>query len=285
MPQSILVTGATGRLGRLIVRRLIDLGQPVRAFTRRPEVALSIFGPNIEVAHGDFSEPDSLDHAFTSVDRILLLSPISDHLVRDQVAVIEAAERAGARRVVKISGSHWTIAPPGRSISGTAHAEVERYLAATDLESVAIRPNAWMQVSLPRHITSIKSGLPLSSAHGDAPVSYIDARDIADVAVHQLLARWVERTPLVITGSEALSIRDIAGLAARLAHRPVAVVPVGPRPLATAPIFEERAVSEFMTLIAEGRASELTDTVPRLLGRAPRTVEGFLSEHLEAVAS
>ena len=285
MPQSILVTGATGRLGRLIVKRLLDLDQPVRALTRRPEVASSLFGPKVEIAHGDFGDRDSLDHAFTSVDRVLLLSPISDHLVRDQVAVIDAAERSSARRVVKVSGSNWTIDPPGRSISGSAHAEVEQRLAQSDLEGAVLRPNAWMQVSLPRHIANITSGHPLSSAHGDAPVGYIDARDIADVAVHQLLARWVERSPLVLTGGEALSIRDIAGLAARLAHHPVAVVPAGPRALATAPIFEDRAVAEFITLIAEGRAAALTDTVSRLLGRAPRTVEAFFAEHLEAVAA
>ena len=59
MPQSILVTGATGRLGRLVVKRLIDLGQPVRAFTRRPEIALSLFGEKIEVVatEGNNSPP------------------------------------------------------------------------------------------------------------------------------------------------------------------------------------------------------------------------------------
>ncbi len=185
---SVLVTGATGKLGRIIVRGLLALGEPVRAFTRRPEVATSLFGKRVEIAEGDFHDRASLDRAFTSIDRVLLLAPISEALLAQQIAVIEAAQRNGVQRVVKISGSDWTIDPPGHSIAGAAHAEVERVLGASGLEWSSLRPNAWMQVSLPGHVANIKAGRALSSVYGDAAVGFIDARDIANVAIHQLLA-------------------------------------------------------------------------------------------------
>ena len=283
--RSILVTGATGKLGRIVVRSLLALDQPVRAFTRRPEIAASLFGKDIEIAQGDFRERESLDHALTSVDRVLLLSPIGEGLVAQQNAVIHAATRNGVERIVKISGSDWTIDPPGHSISGAAHLEVERLLAASGLEWSAIRPSAWMQVSLPGHIANVKAGHALNSAYGDARVGFIDARDIAAVAVHQLLADRAEGRPLVISGSEALSIRDIAGIAARLVHHPIAVVEAEPSNASGPLSFEQRAVREFMVLIREGRASHVTVTVPRLLGRAPLTVESYLSEHLDVAAA
>jgi len=285
MPQSTLVTGATGKLGRIIVRQLLAAGIPVRALTRRPEIAASLFGRRIEIAVGDFNDRDSLDRAFTSVDRLLLLSPISEALARDQIGVIDAAERRNVRRVVKISGSDWTIDPPDRSISGMKHAEVERRLDASPIEAVSLRPNAWMQVSLPRYVAQIKADQRLLAAFGDAAVSFIDARDIADVAVHQLLADRLEGGPLVLTGSSALSVHDIAGIAARELHRPV-VVASEATPNASGPqSFEQRAIAEFLTLIGHGGAAATTNAVARLLGRAPRTVEAFLAEHLAAVAA
>ncbi|MEK1869790.1 MAG: NAD(P)H-binding protein, partial [Ensifer adhaerens] len=124
----ILVTGATGKLGRLVVERLLARGQPVRVFTRRPETARALFGEAVQIAAGDFGDRAALDAAVRGVGRLLLLSPISTRLVTDQVAVADAAVAANVARIVKISGSDWTIEPPGNSISGEAHAAVERHL-------------------------------------------------------------------------------------------------------------------------------------------------------------
>ena len=283
MSQSILVTGATGRLGRLVVRKLLDLGEPVRAFTRRPEIAASLFGARVEIAAGEFSDAESLSRALTSIDRLVLLSPVGERLTHHQIAVIEAAERAGVRRIIKISGSNWTIDPPGHSISGAAHAEVERRLSQSPIESVTLRPNAWMQVSLQNHVARVKAGQPLRAPNRDARISYIDARDISDVAVNQLLAARLDATPLVLTGPRPVSIDEIAAFAERSVGRRVAIGGEPPRPN-PAPSFEERAVAEFATLIGRGHAAPPTDTVSRVLGRPPRTVEAYLTEQLGVAA-
>lgn len=284
MTGSILVTGATGRLGRIVVQLLLERGEHVRAFTRRPSVANSLFGSDVEIAVGDFNEPASLARALTSVDKVLLLSPISEKLARDQIAVIDAAEQSGVARIVKISGSDWTIDPAGQSISGDAHAEVESHLEASSIENVSLRPNGWMQVSLPLLIAQAKSGDTLFSPYADAGVGMIDARDIAAVAVNQLLAAKVEPAPLVLTGSQIVTARDIAGIASRILGRKISLTdqrPANAIPPHAPESFEGRAVAQFMTLIKAGRAAQTCDTVSRLLGRAPRTVEDFLTQHLE----
>jgi len=281
----ILVTGATGRLGRLVVERLVGLKQPVRIFTRRPEVARKLLGSTVEIAVGEFADAASLEASVRGIQRLLLLSPISATLAADQIAVANAAVASGVRRIVKISGSAWTIEPPGSSILGDAHAAVERHLGKLPLESVSLRPNAWMQVSLANTIRQVLAGNPVAAANPDAEIGYIDARDIADVAVHQLLADKVAGKPLNLTGPETATARQIAGLLSDILKRPVAVIEKPPVPASPDADFEHRAVAQFQTLIAAGRAAMVTDVVASLTGRRPRSVEAFISEYLAAEAA
>jgi uncharacterized protein YbjT (DUF2867 family) len=286
MSTPILVTGATGRLGQLVTARLLEQNQRVRVFTRRPEAARALFGARVEIAAGDFADRDSLHKALAGTRKLFLLSPISERLAEEQIAAAGAAVIEGGSRIVKISGSDWTIDPPGVSISGDAHAAVEWHLRGLNIEHVSIRPNAWMQVGLLNTIRQAVTGLVLNARHGAAGVAYIDARDIADVAVHQLLAPKVADKPLIITGSQAVSMRDIAAILARVLHRPIGIAEnnggVTP-PLGDS--FEHRAVAQFGTLIAAGRAATVTRAVPELLGHAPRTVEAFITEHFAADAA
>lgn len=281
-----LVTGATGRLGQLVVARLVEKGQKVRILTRRPEAAFALFGSRVEIASGSFADRNSLDNALNGTHRLFLLSPLSEALSLEQTAVIDAAVNAKLRRIVKISGSHWTIEPPGISISGDAHAFVERHLGKQPVEHVSIRPNAWMQVGLAAMLAQFQASGALLARYGQAAISHIDARDIADIAVHQLLAPQPSETPLIITGGEAVTTGQIADLIASHLHRPVGVSETGllPEP-DTDEGFEHRAVRQFMALIAAGHAAPVTTTVTQLLGRAPRTVAAFIAEHFAAVAA
>ena len=271
-----LITGATGKLGRVLTPKLIAGGHRVRVLTRRPETARELYGDKVQIAEGDFSVPASLPAALEGVSRVLLLSPISERLAEDQIALVDAAKAAGVTRIVKISGSDWTV---GTSFSGDAHKRVEDHLAQSGLDYVAVRPNAWLQVSLAAVAAQIKRGEAIAARHG-AKVGYVDIRDIADVAVSQLLAPKVAAGPLVITGPDSLSIPDIAGLATRITGKPVGVssavagLPPGVEG------FEAQVVKQFFVVIAQGGAAGLTDTVERVLGRKPRSVEAYLAEEL-----
>lgn len=279
---AILVTGATGKLGQLIVQRLLALKQPVRAFTRRPDAARKLFGESVQVAAGEFGDRRSLDDALRGAGRLLLLSPISARLVTDQISVADAAVAAGVQRIVKISGSDWTIDPPGNSISGDAHAAVERHLARLPLVAVSLRPNAWMQVSLANTVRQAIANNTVVAANPDAGIGYIDARDIADVAVDQLLADNVAGGTLNLTGPDIVTARQVAELLSTALKRQIAAVKRRPLPVPGDADFEHRAIAQFVSLIAAGRAAATTDVVKSLLGRAPRSVAAFISEHVAA---
>src|SRR5215813_8194741 len=100
----ILVTGATGNNGQELVRQLTAMGQPVRAFVRNPAEAVRLKSPSIEVAVGDFDQPESLDAALQGVEKALLLTPVAERSVLWQTAFIESARLARVKHVVKFSG-------------------------------------------------------------------------------------------------------------------------------------------------------------------------------------
>ncbi len=284
MTAPILVTGATGRLGRLITDGLVAANQPVRVFTRQPDTAGRLFGAGVQVAQGDFADPASVAAALVGVEKLLLLSPLGECLTTQQIAIAHAAVSAGVKRIVKISGSDWTIDPPGRSIAGDAHSAVEWHLRALSVEHVNIRPNAMMQSALPELIKQAEAGRLLTPLHGNARVAYVDARDVADVAVDQLLTRQMAGKPLVLTGSEAITVRQIAGALARHLHRPVGVADTRTVSPLLGQSFEHRAIAEFVALIAAGRAAYTTSAITHVLGRAPRTVEQYLAVHFAQAA-
>lgn len=283
MAATILVTGATGKLGRRVVSRLLQKEAKVRVLTRRREDALKLWGDRVEIAEGNFSDPASLKEAARGTDRVFLLSPIGETLAADQKAVIDAALSASVSRIVKISGSDWTIESAGYSISGAAHAEVEAHLAGSGIAYTVLRPNAWMQVALEPVVAALRKGEDVPARFGNAAVSFIDADDIADVAVHALTTSAPVSSTLVLTGGEALSALEIARIAARIQYRPVGIsdnaAPAFPPHIGA---FEQKAIGEFGQLIRKGLAASVNNTVQQITGRSPRSVEDYLRVRLAA---
>lgn len=285
MAATILVTGATGKLGRRVVSRLLQKEAEVRVLTRRREDALKLWSDRVEIAEGNFSDPASLKEAARGIGRVFLLSPIGETLAADQRAVIDAALSAGVSRIVKTSGSDWTIRNAARSISGAAHAEVERHLAESGIAHTVLRPNAWMQVALEPVVAALSKGEDVPSRFGNAAVSFIDADDIADVAVHALISSAPVSGTFVLTGGEALTALEIARIAARILHRPVGVshnaAPAFPPHIGA---FEQKAIGEFGQLIRENLAASVNDIIQQITGRLPRSVEDYLRVRLAAAA-
>lgn len=281
MTASILVTGATGRLGQLVTSRLINSGDHVRVLTRRPEEARRLWGNAVEIALGSFEDPESLHTALEAIDKVFLLSPISSNLAAHQISLIDAAAEAGVRQIVKISGSDWTIANAHRSIAGAQHQRVEAHLARTRLARVILRPNAWMQVSLAPVVSAALEGRDLPGRYAGAAVSFIDINDIADVAARVLHAGLNLSEPLVLTGSKALTTSDIAGLVSAILRQPVGIdIEVQAASPGHTDVFAAQAVREFGALIAEGLAAPVTDTVERVLGRKPASLRHFFERQL-----
>src|SRR4029077_10366609 len=142
----VLVTGASRRGGRAVGDLLLEAGVPVRALTHRSEAAVTL-PANVEVVTGDLTVPESLDAGLRGVGTVLLVwtaPPTTAPAVVERLA-------SYARRVVFLSSPHQTPHPFFQQPNPMAllHADIERLIAATGLESTIIRPgmfasNAWL---------------------------------------------------------------------------------------------------------------------------------------------
>ena len=201
----VLVTGATGRVGRLVVDELLRAGVRVRALTRRPERAVLPAGA--EVVAGDLTVPASLDAALHGVNAVFLVWTAPTATAAAVIARLAAQLSGQLRRVVYLSSPHQTPHPffqqpnPLRGL----HAEVERLLAATTANPVVLRPGMFASNALHWWAPQIRSGDVVRWPFGAAETAPVDERDIAAVAARALLDDQHAGRDYVLTGPESLS--------------------------------------------------------------------------------
>jgi uncharacterized protein YbjT (DUF2867 family) len=285
---AVLVTGATGRVGRLVVDELLRAGVPVRALTRRPEQAALPAGA--EVVVGDFTVPASLDTPLQGVGAVFLVWTAAPATAPAVVARLAAHTSAQPRRVVYLSSPHQTPHPffqqpnPLRGL----HAEVERLLAATTVDAVVLRPGIFASNALHWWAPQIRNGDVVRWPYGAAETAPVDERDIAAVATRALLDGRHAGGDYVLTGPESLS----------QAAQVLAIGDAIGRPLR----FDELSPDEFRRetagtwpdsvaemLLAAWRATLghpafVTSTVQEIVGSPPRTFSQWAADNATAFA-
>jgi uncharacterized protein YbjT (DUF2867 family) len=199
---SILVTGATGTIGSLVVQRLAAAGADVKALVRQPGKLAGV----AEVV-GDLTDVPSMRAALSSVRTLFLLNAVTPDEVTQALIALNLAREAGIERVVYLSVIHadkYTNVP-----HFTSKHTVERMIESLDMPATILRPAYFMQNE--RMVQQVIQGygvypMPI----GSAGVSMVDTRDIADVAVAELLRRDRAHTPLPrvtldVVGPDALT--------------------------------------------------------------------------------
>jgi len=199
--QPVLVTGATGRVGRAVVAELLGAGVSVRALTRRP--AEAGLPPAVEVVAGDFTVPESLDAALQGVGAVFLLWTAPP----GTAPTIVARLASHTRRVVFLSSPHNTPHPFFQQPNPMAvfHAELERLIAGTGIASTIIRPGMFASNTVFWWAPQIRNGDVVRWPYGAAETAPIDERDIAAVAARALYEDGHSGGDYVLTGPESLS--------------------------------------------------------------------------------
>lgn len=278
----ILVTGATGRVGRELVRLLSAADVAVRVFVRSPEAAASLQAPGVEAALGDFDQPETLDAALEGIDRLFLLSPADPRLVDQQGQAIEAAQRAGVRHVVKVS----TLGADAASPVSLArwHAHVEQHVERSGMAHTHLRPHYYMQNTLefaPTIAMENRFYAPMRDGH----IGLVDCRDVAAVAARVLTEPGHEKRIYEITGAAALSFEDVAAEIGSAIGRSVTYVDVRPSEAEKAmlsagvPGWLAEALVDLYGIFSGDHASATTRVVEDLSGKPPRSYAAFAREH------
>lgn len=261
-----LVIGATGTTGSRVAARLTAAGHRVKAAGRHAAPV-----PGAEPVRFDWYDPATHRAALDGVDRVYLLPPLGDS---DPAVVmlpfLRQARTAGVRRAVLLSSS---AIPEGGPAVGTVH----QALPGLFEQWAVLRPSWFMQnfTGTHAHALSIRADGVIWTATGNGRVGFVDAEDIAAVAVHALTDDHAPGTDLVLTGPEALSHDDIAAIITEVTGRPVvhrrlSYERMRDRLAAQVPLEFAAMLAGMDRAIAEGAEDRTTDTVRRLTGRPPR---------------
>jgi NAD(P)H dehydrogenase (quinone) len=285
----IIVTGASGQLGRAIVQKLVQRvpARQVGASVRDPEKASDLAALGVRVRRGDFTDPASLSDAFEGASQVLIVSsnaaasggdPLAQHR-----AAIEAARAAGARRIVYTShmaASRDSLFPPMRD-----HAATEEMLSQSGLAWTALRNGFYASSGLFLMGDALKTGV--IEAPADGKVSWTAHADLAEAAAILLAneGQYEGQTP-PLTGSQALDLADFAAIASDLQALPVR------RELLSDTDFQAKMAARGLParvadislgLYRASRQGEFAAVDPaleRLLGRSPISVRDLIAEKI-----
>ena len=277
----LMVTGASGHLGRRVVELLLEGKEgPIVAGTRTPEKLKDLGAKGAEIRHADFEDPSSLDKAFTGVERLLIISTDALDQPGKRFAqhknAVEAAQRAGVKHVLYTSMPN---PEPGNPITfAPDHYNTERALAASKFTWTILRHNWYSDYLIPRLSTAVAMG-KLISAPGKSGAAYITREDCARADAAALASTVMVNRTLNITGPAIVPNAELARLAATLTGKPVE--PLELEPAAIKAGMAKAGVPEFLHdfLISMDVAST-TDREFRIWSRHPTT---FVVKHRTGV--
>lgn len=276
----ILITGASGSVGREVVREMLKTGKEFRAMFRSKEEAAKA-PQSVRTVVADFSNAVSLQSALQGVDRVFLVcSPIRE-LVELEGNVIDASKKAGVKRIALNSalgaGDYDKSFP-------SWHRKVEDKLKASGMEFVILRPNGFMQNTITYLAPSIRAQGAFYDAMGDAKTSLVDVRDVAAVAAMTLTTNEHPGKIYELNGPEALTQDEIAKRIAEKSGRAVSHVNIPREAHQKAmldlgiPEWQVKALLELQDYYVGGRAAKVDGLIDKLLGRPARTMDQFLIE-------
>jgi uncharacterized protein YbjT (DUF2867 family) len=276
----IAVTGATGLTGSELVRRLSARGVAVRALVRDRAKAPSL--PHVEIVEADLANPATLAPALRGVERAMLISSSDPAMLEVQCNFIVAAQQAGVRHLVKLSGIIPDVASPFRF--ARMHGEIERALADSGVPFTNLRAGEFMH-SYFRAVPNIvgKGILPLPMA--DARIACIDTADVAEVAARVLTSTGHEGKNYPLTGPHAHTMSEAAAILSEVTGKPIRYVDVPPEQARQAQLaagFPQFLADALFELFAERRAGKEATVFPTIrdvFGIAPTSFAAFAERH------
>ncbi|MGE4528531.1 MAG: SDR family oxidoreductase, partial [Rhodospirillaceae bacterium] len=217
----IVVTGASGQLGRLVISNLLKRvpAAEIAAMVRSPEKAADLAALGVTVRRGDYTDPASLDAAFAGVEKLLLISSseVGQRLPQHRNA-IEAAKRAGAKLIAYTSLLHADASPLGL---GEEHRATEALLAASGVPYVLLR-NGWYTENYLASLPPAVQGGTLFGAAGEGRISSAPRADYAAAAAVALTAPGHAGKVYELAGDDAYTLAELAAEAGRASGKAVA---------------------------------------------------------------
>lgn len=274
----ILITGASGTVGREVLQQVAKLSLKVRAAFQSLSKASVPTG--VEAVSLDYNQPDTVRAALRGVDRVFLVGPVAPNLVELESKATDVIKDSGVRNIVKLSAMGTSAATFPRQ-----HQESEEYIKSSGVPYTFLRPNGFMQNTVNYNGATIKSQNAFYGSQGEGRVSQIDVRDIAAVAARVLTEDRHAGKTYTLTGPEAISNSRIAEILSSVLGREIKYVDLPAEQLkssmvaAGVPPWNAGGIVDLGELYRNGGASEVSGDVERILGRKPASFEQFVRDY------
>lgn len=285
MTTPILVTGATGNVGSVLIELLRGRNAAVTAAVTHTNKALALESRGIGAVVIDFADTDSLIRAMDGVGCVFLLVPFGEPMAAWTTNAVRAARATGVEYLVRLSG--FGADPDSKCLLNRVQGETDRIIQGSGLPYALLRPNAFMQNFSVYHAGIIRRQSAFYLPDGDGRTSFVDVRDIAAVAAEVVLDFATHQNRAYeITGPQALSGTEISGILSSVAGRAVAyraveetVAREGMRGL---PAWNIDALLSLSAFVRAGGAATILETVKDIAGREPTNFERFAQDHAKA---
>lgn len=271
----ILVTGATGNVGREIVKELHRAGHQIRVVSRNP--AKISFPPDVEVIAGDLTNPDIMKAAVDGIQKVFLIR------VPGCETFPQIAKQSGVEYIVFLSSS--AVEARTENAIGRIHLKTEELIRQSNIQWTFLRPGAFMSNAL-QWVASIRSEGIVRAPFGNVGTAPIDPRDIAAVAVKALVSSGHEGKIYTLTGPEVLTpveqvqtIGDVLGKHIKFEDIPETIARENMKRFAPAEIVD--AIFQLMREAINHPVTALA-TVEEVTGQAARSFKQWVIDHADA---
>jgi uncharacterized protein YbjT (DUF2867 family) len=281
----IAVVGATGNTGRAVVKELKALGENPVCVVRNADKARDVLGADAKTAVAELTDKGALEKALQGITSVFVVTGHNPGMVEQQGNVMEAAEKAGAKYLVRVSGGRAVVQKDSPSVVGRGHYVIEEALKNSKLGVVVLRPGLFMQ-NMFAQIPLIKDGKIVVPVAKDKPMALTDVRDTGALGARVIAdaARYAGQT-IEFTG-KLTNYGNFADDFSQALGRPVACITT------TVEQAEQTMKSRNMpdwlvmhlVLIAklsiDGAFSvENTKPIRDIVGRDPITTRQFVEDH------
>jgi NAD(P)H dehydrogenase (quinone) len=287
MSKTIVVTGATGTIGRRVVEGLRAKQLPVTALVHSAAKGGDLKALGAQLAVGAFEDRGSLERAFAGADTVVLITPANIHAAEQTITAIDAAKATGVRKIVRISALKAAL--DGPTDNTRQHGRTEAALRASGLAYVILRPHLFMQ-NLLGSLPTIAEG-KLYFGVGTGKMGMIDTRDASDAAIVAATSDAFDGQTLELTGPASIDFATAAAAIARGLGREVSYIAVPPAAAGEAmrnfgaDDWTVKLITDYCTAYTAGFGDFTTGEVQRITGRAPRSIDDFVREVLVPIAT
>lgn len=281
----IIVTGATGQLGRAVVERLLDRlpAGEIGVSVRDPQKVRDLEERGVAVRRGDFADPSSLTDAFAGATQVLIVSGPAES--EPHRAAIEAAKEVHAKRILYTSHMGANLRSPFQPMR--AHAETEQDLQASGIPFTSLRNGFYATSAIQIMGGALHTGR--LAVPEDGPVSWTAHADLAEAAAIALTREGLlDGITPPLTGPQALDFADIARIASELTGRKIARVTVSDEEWKAGLVSRgvpEASATMLLGMFAASRQGEFAAVDPALaglLGHQPTAFRDVLAATLPA---